>query len=106
MSSNLHLRADQRAREHDAANRDRYAIRRSLRAMTAELHRLERESHDFDVRAQDTQDAIEEIWLVEHWGQPPLHPPAWLTERPSTSADRRSRSSSDRRARRRKEMSP
>lgn len=37
--------------------------------MTAELHHLEREAHDFDVRKQDTKDAIEEIWLVELLGK-------------------------------------
>jgi hypothetical protein len=78
MSSDLH-RDDERARAHDAANRDRFATRRTLRAMTIELKRLEREAHDFDVRQQHTKDAIEEIWLVEHWGRPPLKPPAWRT---------------------------
>jgi hypothetical protein len=79
MSPNPHHEADERARVHDAANRDRFAIRRTLRAMTIELKRLEREAHDFDVRQQHTKDAIEEIWLVEHWGLPPLKPPAWRT---------------------------
>jgi hypothetical protein len=77
MPSDFHFTADERARAIDAANRDRYAIRRTLRSMTTELKRLEREAHDFDVRQQHTKDAIEEGWLLEHWGRPPLKPPAW-----------------------------
>jgi hypothetical protein len=79
MSSNFDHDVEERARVHDAANRDRFAIRRTLRAMAIELKRLEREAHDFDVRQQRTKDAIEETWLVEHWGRPPLKPPAWRT---------------------------
>src|SRR4051812_21885144 len=91
MTSNLHPPADRRAREHDAANRDRYAIRRSLLAMTVELQRLERRSRDFDVREQDTKDAIEQTWLAQHWGQPPLHPPGvgMSTEPDTASSGRR-----------------
>jgi hypothetical protein len=81
MSSHIDPQSHERARARDAANRDRYAIRRTLRGMTAELHHLEREAHDFDVRVQDTKDAIEEIWLVEHWGKEPVQPPAWRTRR-------------------------
>jgi hypothetical protein len=77
MSSDLHHDGDERARMHDAANRDRFATRRTLRAMDSELKRLEREARDFDVRQQRTKDAIDEIWLVEHWGLPPLKPPPW-----------------------------
>jgi hypothetical protein len=86
MPSDHQLTADERARAIDAANRDRYAIRRTLRSMTAELQRLEREAHDFDARQQHTKDAIEESWLVEHWGRPLLKPPAW--QRPATGDER------------------
>jgi hypothetical protein len=77
MTSDLDPKADQRARARDAANRDRFAIRRSLRGMTAQLHQLEREAHAFDAREQHTKATIEEIWLVEHWGRQPIRPPAW-----------------------------
>lgn len=82
MTSDLDPQANQRARARDAANRDRFAIRRALRGMTAELHQLEREARAFDVREQQTKTAIEEIWLVEHWGKQPVQPPAW-SQRPA-----------------------
>ena len=77
MTSNPDPQAQQRARARDAANRDRFAIRRQLREMNAELRSLEREANAFDVREQHTKQTIEETWLVEHWGRQPIRPPAW-----------------------------
>ena len=102
MTSDVYVSADERARMHDAVNRDRFAIRRNLRAMSAELKRLERKAHDFDVHEQQTKDAIEEIWLVECWGQAPMRAPAWQTSMVDDDREAGSERSSDRRGRSRR----
>jgi uncharacterized protein involved in exopolysaccharide biosynthesis len=68
---------DDMSRLRDEANREEFAIRRLLRDMTADEHRLEREMQTFEEDEQAAEKTIENDWRAVHWGKAPERPSAW-----------------------------
>jgi hypothetical protein len=65
------------ARLRTVQTRARFAIRKSLIAMTEEEREMERAMKAFEEDADQTKRLIRAEWRREHWGHDPERPPAW-----------------------------
>jgi hypothetical protein len=65
------------ARRRDLLNRETFAVRRNLRAFTADEHALRVKMAAMVEREKRAETAIEGNWRAEHWGREPERPWAW-----------------------------
>jgi len=74
---------DDRSKQHDAQNRELFAIRRTARRLAAEERELERTLRAFGDHIERVEACIEAEMRKEHWGHEPPRPLAWPDRRHS-----------------------